>query len=210
MTTLFPVTSQPLAFSGGADGGQPLFFDAAQTVLSQYANSPVLVALIQALNQAIDREIDFDAFYATVWNVQTAVGFGLDILGRIVGVTRALYVPDTSYLGFAGVTGALTFADGIFYGGGNFTPNYKLADEAFRKVILAKAALNITNGSTPAINAILTALFPGYGNVYVIDNRDMTMVYYFSVNPSKVDFAIASQSGVLPRPAGVSVTIGHP
>lgn len=210
MTTLVPFVSQPLGYTGGADGGQSLFFDARQVLLSQYANSPVLLSLIVALNEALDHQQWFDEFYDKVWNIDTAVGFGLDIWGRIVGVSRALYVASEDYLGFSESTENFPFGEGIFYGGGNFTPNYKLSDDAYRRLIMAKAALNITDGSIPAINTILRALFPAHGNVYVRDNNDMTLTYVFGVTLSKVDYAIVAQSGVLPKPVGVSFTVEQP
>lgn len=196
--------------SGGVPpdpGSRPLFISGRVALLSQYANSPVILALVDNWSAAIDRLADFDAFFEAVWNVDTATGFGLDIWGRIVGVNRMLYVPDSDYLGFSQSSDAQPFDQGIFYGAGTFTANYRLTDSAYRKLILAKAALNITNGSIPAINAILRALFPGYGNVYVRDNADMTMVFVFGATLTKVDYVIVSQSGVLPKPVGVSVTV---
>lgn len=210
MTLLVPVSSQPLGYSGGDGRGEPRFFDWRETLLSQYANSPVLLALCDALSGAIDLGQAFADFFDTVWNVETAQGFGLDIWGRITGVRRSLYISSAEYLGFSEASDAKAFGSGVFYGAGALTPNYQLTDDVYRRVILAKAALNITNCSIPSINAILRALFPGYGNVYVRDNADMTMTFVFSAAPSKVDYAIATQSGVLPKPVGVSVTVEHP
>ncbi|WP_311271093.1 DUF2612 domain-containing protein [Sphingobium sp. WCS2017Hpa-17] len=186
------------------------FFDPAQTLLSQYANSPVLTDLIDRLSLAIDRQEDFDTFYDIVWNIDTAAGFGLDIWGRIVGVGRALYVPDEEYLGFSQAGDTYPFDEGIFYGGSSATPNYLLTDVAYRRVIMAKAALNITDGSILAINAILMALFPTSGNVYVRDNRDMTLTYVFGAPISRIEYAIVTQANVLPRPAGVRFTVVAP
>lgn len=192
---------------GWDDEGNTLFFDARATLLSQYANSPVIMALIGALNLAIDKQVDYDAFYDTVWNVETAVGFGLDIWGRIVGVSRTLHLPSANAtLGFAG-SGLQTFGNGVFGGIGSLTTNYDLDDAVFRRVILAKAALNITNNSIPAVNAILMALFPGYGNVYVADGLNMTLTFTFGSAPTTIDYAIATQSGVLPKSIGVAASI---
>lgn len=222
MTTLVPISSEPLGFGGGEDEVTPIFFDWRQTLLSQYANSPVIVAILDALGLAIDRAAVFEAFYDTVRNVDTAIGFGLDIWGRIVGVSRALYVDNSDpiaapeYLGFSDASDAHSFGEGVFWGlsvssGPTvFTPNFLLTDNAYRKLILAKAALNITNSSIPAINAILRALFPAYGNVYVRDNSNMTMTFVFGATLSKVDYAIVTQSGVLPRPIGVTVGVEQP
>lgn len=210
MTTLTPVSSNPVGFPGDDDYYAALFFDARQTVVSQYANSPVLLSLIDALNGAIDLQASYDAFYAAVWDIDTAIGFGLDIWGRILGVSRALYISDGSYLGFSTDTSAQVFGQGIFFSGAKLTANYALTDAAYRNVLYAKAALNITDSSISSINAILMALFPNYGNSYVRDNGDMTMTFVLGAAPTKVDYAIITQSGVLPKPAGVSFTVEHP
>lgn len=208
MTGFFPISSEPLGFAGVGDE-QPLFFDARQTLLSQYANSPVLTGIISALNFALDLRQAFETFLSYVWDVDSAEGFGLDILGRKVGVRRTLYVSDNPFLGFSTATGSQTFGFGSFYNAATATANYAMGDDVYRRVILAKAALNITSCAIPAINAVLMALFPNYGNTYVVDNGDMTMAYHFGAIPSKVDYAIATQSGVLPKPAGVSFTVEH-
>jgi hypothetical protein len=205
-----PLGSEVLAYVNVEAGTDPRFFNPDGTVISQYANSPILLGLIDALSYAIDKQAAWDSFYEWVWDVEQARGFGLDILGRIVGVQRALYVPDGQYLGWSEATGSYPFGSGVFYQANSATPNFNLTDVAFRRVILAKAALNITDCSIPAINAILMALFPGYGNVYVRDNADMTMGYVFSAAPSKIDYAIATQSGCLPKPCGVAVVVEQP
>lgn len=211
MTSFVPVSAEPIGYAGDPSVNPAIYFDArAQTVISQYANSPVIVAMVEALNFALDRQAALDEFYAWTWDVDQAQGFGLDIIGRRVGVSRALYVPDSPFLGFSQSSDAVPFGSGIFYGGGSLTPNYNLTDIAYRRLILAKAALNITDCAIPSINAILMTLFPDYGNSYVRDNGDMTMTYVFGAALSKVDYAIVTQSGALPKPVGVSVDVETP
>lgn len=209
MGSIVATTSEPLGFTGG-DASQPPFFDPRRTVLSQYANSPIILALVDGLGAAIDAQAKLDGFFDFVWNIDTAAGFGLDIWGRIVGVSRALHIASEGYLGFSDDTDAVPFGQGVFYTTARLTPNFSLTDDAYRQLIMAKAALNITNCAIPSVNAILRALFPGYGNVYARDNRDMTMTYVFGAALSKVDYAIVTQSGALPKPAGVSVTVETP
>ena len=62
------------------------------TLLSQYANSPTIIGLISTFNDAVDPSVDLDNFYRVIWNVDTAVGFGLDIWGKIVNISRLLQV----------------------------------------------------------------------------------------------------------------------
>jgi hypothetical protein len=183
-------------------------FNWRATVISQYANSPVLLELIENMTAHIDPAADIDEFFGLVFNVDSAQGYGLDVWGRIVGVSRVLKLPGTGdFFGFSESIDAHSFNEAPFYGGSALTDNFSLSDQAYRKLILAKALANICDGSIPAINQILINLFSAYGNCYVTDGGDMTMTYTFGATLSQVDFAIVSQSGVLPRPAGVSATI---
>ncbi|KAA1013040.1 DUF2612 domain-containing protein [Paraburkholderia panacisoli] len=181
-----------------------------QTILSQFANSPTILSLIESFNDAVDPRANIDAFYENVWNIETASGYGLDVWGRVVGVSRVLQVSSGAWLGFeeAGDGAVDTpFNVAPFYNGTATTGNYALTDDAFRTLILAKAAANITNGSIPSINQILMILFGSSGACWCTDGQNMTMTYTFEFQLSPVQFAIVAQSGVLPRPAGVQVTI---
>ncbi|CAE6869144.1 hypothetical protein R75461_08473 [Paraburkholderia nemoris] len=60
------------------------------TLLAQYANSPTITAMLDCLNQDIGPHAGLDAFYDTIWNVATALGYGLDVWGRIVNVKRGV------------------------------------------------------------------------------------------------------------------------
>jgi hypothetical protein len=190
------------------------------TVISQYNQSPTIQTLLYAINQWIDPKQDLEDFYNFIWNVDTARGYGLDVWGRIVAVGRVLKIQTTDpYWGFneATVQSAWPFntswvaptaaqGGGIFYSNQPLTANYVLNDEGYRTLILAKAMFNITNGSIPSINQILINLFASQGRAYVVDNQDMSISYIFEFQPTPVTAAIISQSGVIPRPTGVSVT----
>jgi hypothetical protein len=180
-------------------------FEYRRTIISEYANSVVLTQLIADFNDYIDQTQNLDAFYDLVWNVDSAQGWGLDVWGRIVGVSRTLHVvEDQEYLGFAEAgIGSNPFNQQPFYSGAILTSNFQLSDDAFRVLIFAKALANISDGSIPAINQILLKLFRGRGNCYVTDGLDMTMTYTFRFQLTPVELAIIEQSGVLPKPTGV-------
>ncbi len=184
-----------------------------QTIISQYDQSPSINALIGAINQWIDPSENIDDFYNLIWNLDTAVGYGLDVWGRIVGVGRVLQVAQSKYFGFDEATNlsADPFNQSPFYTGQTLNNNFILSDDGFRTLILAKALSNICDGSIPAINQVLISLFgTSRGNVYVTNGLNMTMTYTFTFHPTPVEQAIVSQSGVLPLPAGVSVTVTAP
>ena len=184
-------------------------FDVLKTFALQYANSPRIVALAQLFSTYLNPGDLIDSFISDVLDLSTAQGYGLDVLGRIVGVTRDIYVANTLFFGFdeAGTASATPFNQGVFYSGGSYTGTYRLEDEPFRLIVKAKAAANLSDGSLLSLNNILRLLFIDRGNAYVVNNRDMTMVYKFDFPLTPVEQTIIYQSGILPAPAGVTVTV---
>lgn len=187
--------------------------DVKRTIISQYGQSPTLRQLIDDMNDYIDPNVDIDAFYARYWNVDTAVGEGLDIWGRIVGVGRLLRITaNDPILGFDNPStppdwqtfGHGRFADGSAVGGGEA---YELPDDAFRVLILTKALSNIVATTAASLNRLLRNLFPGRGRVYVRDLGGMAMQFVFNFSLTPVEYAIVAQSGALPHPAGVFYSV---
>jgi hypothetical protein len=212
-------------------------FDWWATVISQYANAPILTQLIQNFNAYVDQTKNFDDFLDLVWSIDTAQGWGLDVWGRILNVSRILLVPGGDFLGFTESGTAETFGFGTFFSGADLTSNFALADAPYRTLLFAKALSNIWDGSTPAINQLLLNLFPNRGNCYVIEGGDfqgkffgfaeapgafgfnqapfysggpkplMHITYVFEFMLSPVELAIVQQSGAIPRPTGVSTGV---
>ena len=176
-----------------------------QTVVSQYGNSPVLLGLINRFNAAVDPSTNFDNFYNDIWNLQTASGIGLDIWGRIVGVSRALQITEARWEGFSQQTTLTSdpFGFSPLYSGQQLLFPYNLSDTDFLTLIYAKARSNIWDGSIPGLNAIMMSMFPGSGNCYVVDGLNMTLTYTYEFALTSVQAAVVFQSGILPRPAGV-------
>lgn len=182
--------------------------DFERTILSQYSTATKLCALISDFNDYIDPGANLDDFYNFIWNVDTAIGAGLDIWGRIVGVERVLTVTDTTFFGFQ-QGGWRGFNQAPFYTGRLTTTNFRLTDEAFRSLIMAKAAANITDSSIPAINHILMTLFPGRGNAYVTEGQffRQTSSFGFAEATDKVGFNQAPfGQAVASYPFGMKMT----
>jgi hypothetical protein len=183
-------------------------YDVEATVLSQFANSPAITALIADFQAWIDPTANLQNFYNLWWNILTAAGAGLDNWGKILGVGRYLTLPSTgTYVGFYNSEGDyVPMSQGPFFAGGSETMTYALSDAGFRTLLLAKALANITSCSIQALNALAQAVF-GAGACYVTDGGNMTMTYTFTSAPTPVQLAIATNSGVLPHPTGVAVSI---
>lgn len=208
-------------------------FDVWQTVISQFANSPIVTTLVQNFANFIDQTTNFDQFFDLIINVDTAVGYGLDVWGRIVGVNRVLTISNPlPYFGFEESQEAVGFNQGPFYSGQIVTTNFRLDDEAYRRLILTKAFANISRSSMPMLNKMLLTLFPNRGNCFVTEGAPfgpwfgfeeatdalgfnqapfysgesiprMIMSWTFDFPLTPVELAIIQVSGVLPKPTGV-------
>ena len=197
-------------------------FDYTQTLLSQYVDSPTITSLLSSYNDAVNPSLDLTNFYNNIWNVATAVGNGLNIWGQIVGVSRYLNTNTSgTYFGFeealSGTGGSQPFNQAPFYIGQTSTTTYTLSDQQYRRLILVKAAANISNNTAPSINALLRTEFgtppygtnDPYGQAWVIDNLNMTFTYHLDFTPNAAQIAIITNSGVFPRPAGVQLLLTY-
>ena len=186
-------------------------FDITQTVISQYANSPTLRQLIANSGQYFDPTANLTAFFNDYWNIDTAFGAGLDVWGRILGVSRVVPIPGTeNTFGFDNTDTPPDWENwggGPFYAGQISGNSFNLNDPSYKVLLLTKAMANIVNAVAPALNAIVTNLFPGRGRCYVLDLGGMHMRYVFEFSLSSIEYAILAYSGVLPHPAGVGVSI---
>lgn len=184
--------------------------DYIKTVVSEYGNSPTLLSMISTMNSCINLDNDAESILTYIWDVDTAQNFGLDILGRIVGVDRVLNVPlvDT-YLGFnEGQSFAgedyNTFNHGIFYSGPE-SGSLVLADRAYRDLIKVKALSNISDSTPYSYNRLLSLLFSQ--KVYCTEISPMHMQYVFATPLEPYQVAILASPTIIPRPSGVLVTL---
>lgn len=176
-----------------------------KTIISQFANSPTIVGMVEGMNEAIDPRADLQSFYDFVWNIDTAKGFGLDIWGKIVGIGRDVTIADAvPYFGFSEMgADASPWGQGQFYSDEALTTTYTLSDTAYRRFIMAKAMANITRCTVPAINRLLTNLFAGRGACYVVDLGGMAMRYVFEFPLFPYEESMIETMDLFPRPAGV-------
>lgn len=140
-------------------------FDVNETIQSQYSTSPILIEIINNVYKLISPQADFDLFYQNIFDVRTAVGWGLDVWGRIVGATRDIVTSDTvnDYLGFNNtvIENIDNFNNAPFYQAA-VSQTYTLEDNAYRLVVMSKAMANISGGSLYEINKIMMQLLPDY------------------------------------------------
>lgn len=176
------------------------------TIMSQYANSPIITGLIEGINTMIDPSTDLTNFYNMVMNLNTATGYGLDVWGRIVGVGRNVSVDltDTDYFGFFEAEDFTPFNDAPFNGDGTDFASYPLYDELYKQLIIMKAYKNIIYATAPNINKFLSTIFPNQRSYYLITGV-MSAKYVFEFTPTDFQRLVIFDLGILPLPCGVSV-----
>jgi len=177
--------------------GQP---KASQTV-AIYAKQAVLDYVTQQLQIAFD--------------VYTATGAQLDIIGKYVGVSRKIGPVGTvntygleRYAGGGNPNGwgryGTSVNSGIIWMRYEYAQSNAsdLKDDAYRTVILLQIILNSSNNTLSQIQHYLDTFFPGL--ITVTDNLDMTLTYYVS---SAVPLATSTLQLFLPKPMGVGINL---
>lgn len=181
-----------------------------QPIISQYQSSPRLMTILRAVNAWFSPDAPIEGFFANCVDILSAEGQGLDVLGRIVGINRTLTVPIFDTFGFGEAGDRVGFGQGPFddYITTAQTNNYVLTDPAFRALILAKAAYNITDGSIPSINSILVdILFPGRGNAYVSEGATAATTFGFGEAHDRQPFGLGPFGDSIPgEPSNMQLT----
>jgi hypothetical protein len=188
-------------------------------LLYQYINQPKARATIgllcsQALVDLLPKEL------YSVFDLDTATGSQLDILGEYIGLDRMIesIIPrdyftlddyespltsETAF-GFTSYTApsqnvSCSMYLYVFYS----TANNRLEDSEYRILLKLKAALNSSSNSLYDINAILSGFFGE--SIYCSDQFDMSLVYFTTKENARI-MTIARNENLLPRPMGVEIS----
>lgn len=170
------------------------------TILSQYSTSPHILNLARGIALRIDPAPDIDTFYENVFNIESAVGWGLDNWGRILGVPRGVQVATVDWFGYYG-SGLQPWNNAPFFNTNQATDNYPLTDESYRKLLMYKAGANIGSADAATINRLLSQVFPNFD--HIVDNGDMSIRAVFNDYLQPIDVGILNTYGALNKGAGV-------
>lgn len=179
------------------------------TVQSQYAASPHIRKLVDSFWEAINPDADIESIYQNMVDPDTAVGFGLDVWGRIVAIGREYASKDTTnpYWGYEPPEGVVNtrmrnFGNAPFYK--EVTGKVKLSDDAYRTYIFLKAMINIGDGSLASLNRMVHTLFPSVKIVLLhVDTMVLRIVIQSELAQSDLDALLN-----LPwLPAGVGLEV---
>lgn len=169
-------------------------------MISQYANSPVLVKLVDGLKSQFNSAKTIEDWYNIVFNIKTASGYGLDIWGNILNQSRRFTYDDEGTTVTLFLKGSQTI-DGIVY-------TEEQIEDFYRTILVLKAVSNISDSTTASLNSILQSYFKDRGRIYVLEYATMSIRYVFDFYVSKFEKTIFS-SEIMPRPTGVLASFAY-
>lgn len=112
----------------------------------------------------------------TAFDIDTAVGQQLDILGLWIGRSRYVAIPISGIF-FSWDTDGLGYDQGVWQGPYDPDTGFTaLSDETYRVILKAKIAINNWNGQNDTLPPILDAALAGSGiRMQIVDRQDMTI-----------------------------------
>ncbi|HDL5817258.1 TPA: DUF2612 domain-containing protein [Mannheimia haemolytica] len=165
-----------------------------KTIISQYANSPIMNRIIQFADEYLETKDCFRQFYNIYWDIDTAEGVGLDFWGVVLGLSRFVEINDQTTCQGSSIA-STELKDKV-----NPT-SYRMNDAMYKSMLFVKAMTNIVYATAPNINKILQILFKERGRAYFVKSGTMTARYVFEFKLLDVEKAIVMT--LLPRPTGV-------
>lgn len=145
-------------------------------ITSYHASKPLFVQHVDLSTRPLVDAASAMAGMTSDFDIDTAVGVQLDIIGEWVGRSRVVSEPITGVY-FSFDTDGLGFEQGVWQGpydpDSGFT---KLSDEVYRVILKAKIAINNWDGTNDSLPDILNTALSGSGlAMQIIDNQDMTI-----------------------------------
>jgi hypothetical protein len=140
------------------------------------------MAWVEANISLLDGSTDLIDAIDQYFDLDTAIGDQLDIIGEIVGQGRQVDFEPT----------------------GGSKPI--LSDEDYRVLLKAKIAKNMWDGKIDSLQSIWATIFPG-GGIVIQDNQDMTAYVFVLGNFSYTVRELIRNDYIVPRPQGVSYNV---
>lgn len=174
-------------------------------IYAQYADKPKAVAWYNITPNMAQPLFDtFDAVRMS-YDIDTAVGEQLDVIGRIVVIDRGfesfvVFDPDT-YFGGSGDACQFGGIDSQFESVGEVL-SQEVSDAIFSVLIRAKIAKNNSDATLDGVADALSYITSS-SPIRVVDNEDMTFSVSFGSELTDIERFVFNTFDVVPRPQGV-------
>ncbi len=166
-------------------------------ITSEHRGKPKFTAWLTAPLSILDDGATLANNFETYFDLDSAVGAQLDVLGGIIGVSRTVNFQPTPYqiVSVMGVTQTIS-------------PSPTLNDDMYRLLLCAKILRNTWDGTIPSLYKMWSALF---ADAYLIikDNQDMTMNALIIGLSSQTQRDLISHGYIIPKPQGVQINYSY-
>jgi len=188
----------------------------AKLLIKQYYSKPKARAEIEFKISQYEKEYNIINTFPDEFDVDTAYGHRLDLIGKIVGVGRSVKsVVDKIGFGFEENSNARGFADKFNALDSSapfierFTPEYtdlQMDDPTYRLIIKAKIAVNnvsayMISDDRISVQQVIQTAFEK--RAYVADNYNMSLDLYISPVYEGQRLRLINELNLLPKPQGV-------
>ena len=137
----------------------------------------------ETLLEMIDGAYDVIREMPDDFNIETAVGKQLDVIGKRVGAFRKVEIPDSAYYGT------------------------ELNDEEFRAYIYSRIFRNHWDGTAETFQKVWDCTLGKIIDAEYFDNQDMTVTISISGSISNIILAMILAGEIIPKPACVGYII---
>jgi hypothetical protein len=184
--------------------------DYAALITSEHADKPKFMALVALLCGTVDDISSATRSLPQAFDVDTAIGDQLDIVGQWIGQARV--IPGVLTLGFFGFSDNVAAANfgeerdvsigGRFWNEGEpFSGTAVLSDPEYRLVLKSKIIRNQYGGTTAELVTALQTIFNA--SAHIDDDGTMGLRLVINSPLSTVSQSLITNFDILPRPAGV-------
>jgi len=173
-----------------------------ERVYAQYSTKPSAKAWF-GIVPTIGNELSDGLYHIqTSYNIDSATGAQLDVIGRIVGVDRS-YENAIDFVGLQYGEDIAEFGgiDAQFTGSGQ-TVQSKVTDSIYRMLIRAKIAKNNSDATIEGILGSMSIIV-GNSDMLIVDNEDMTFSIQFNFELTSIQLFVLDTYDIVPRPQGV-------
>jgi len=175
-------------------------------IYAQYRTKPKAVAWYNITRNLAEQLSDAAQAVRVMYEIDTAVGAQLDILGRIVVIPRNFIQPvdiiPTQFAASGNDPGEFGDRSDMF-GPLSSDSNAQMSDDLYRLVIKSKIIKNNSDATIESILFGMNFLLPNAQVLRITDAEDMSFTIEFYGNISEVERYALLNAQLVPKPQGV-------
>lgn len=179
-----------------------------ELITTEHGDKPKFVEMVQTITTAIEEIGQKIEHFPQDYDLDTAIGNQLDVIGIWVGISRYLKTPIEGTFFSFDIQG-VGFDEGVWYGPFDISSELtRLPDEFYRLVIKVRILNNHWNGTKAQMYEFIQTLFAPYGYFFFIDDNADLSINLGLVGmgpPTALLIALLTGGGFDIKPAGIRI-----